>query len=137
MEPELLAAAASTEGVPPLEVEVVAPAVEGVVGPLLVFGVQRVFAMVELLAFLLVRQDFFGSGDVHELLFRLFLLLLVLEVVGVPLLGQLTVRLGHVPLVAVPLQAEDLVVVALRSLLLSLLRSLKAIFGPLEILVQL
>ena len=54
MEPELLAAAASTEGAPPLEVEVVAPTVEGVVGPLLVFGVQRVFAMVELLAFLLV-----------------------------------------------------------------------------------
>ena len=63
-------------------------------------------------------------------------LIVYLEVVWMPLLGQLTVCLGHILLFAVALESQDFVVIPLGGLLLPFLSSLKAIFGTLEILVQ-
>ncbi len=84
-----------------------------------------------------VREDLLGGRDVHELLLRLLLLVLVLEVVRVPLLRQLPVRLVYRPLVGVPPHPQDLVVVPLPRLLLALLRRLKALLGTAERLVEL
>lgn len=60
-------------------------------------GVKGVLASVVLLSHLWIREDFFGGRDVHELLLRHLLLLLVLELVRMPLKGQLLIRLGDPP----------------------------------------
>lgn len=54
-----------------------------------------------------VNEDLLSRRDVDKLLFRLFLLRLRLEVVGMPLLRQLPVRLDDLLLVCTPEKEEE------------------------------
>lgn len=100
------------------------------------FVVKRIFAVVELHSLLVVGQNFFRRGDVHELLLGCLLLRVCLKVVGMPLLGQSSVSFRDFLLGGSSLNSQDLVVIALLGLLLRLPGNLHSLLGSIMILIN-
>lgn len=95
--------------------------------------IQRIFALVEFRPLLFVREDFFGSGDVNELLLGALLLVALLEIIGVPLLRCFSVCLNDIPLLRISRYTQDLIIIPRFRHLLTLLRFLQSLLRPLEI----
>lgn len=99
--------------------------------------IQRILALIKFRPLLVVREDLFGSGDVDELLLSTFLLVSLLEIIGMPLLRRFSVRLNDIPLLRSSRHTQDLVIVSRLRQLLTLLRFLQPLFRPLEVRIYL
>ena len=64
----------------------------------------------------IISEYFFGSCNVHKLLFGSFLLSFVLEIVWMPFLGKFSVSLCNLFFAGVTSQAQNFVVVSLGRL---------------------
>lgn len=99
-------------------------------------GIERILAPVEFGSLLLVRENLLRRCDVEEFLFRLFLLVRVLKIVGMPLLSGFSVSLHDFPFRRSSRYTENLVVVPALGDLLTLLGFLKEFLRPLITLID-
>merc|ERR1712241_1288009 len=103
----------------------------------LFFGIQWIFTTIKFLTHFVIRQDFFGSSDVHEFLFGFFLFFFILEVVWMPLLSQFPVGFVNFLFACVSTHAQDFVVISFTGLFLPFLCSTKSILGWTIIFIKL
>lgn len=97
------------------------------------FRIQGILALIEFRPLLVVREDLFGGGDVDELLLCAFLLVTLLEIIGMPFLRRFPISLDDIPLIRCSWDVQDLIVISRFRHLLPLLRFLQPLFGSLEV----
>lgn len=100
------------------------------------FRVQRIDSLVKLPSLLRIGQHFFGRGHINKLFLCHFLLVAVIRV-GMPFLRSFPVGLDDFLFGCRLFHVQDLVVVSSFRLFLQLSCSLYALFGALEVFVQL
>jgi len=74
--------------------------------------IQRILALIKFRPLLVIRENFFGGGDVDEFLLRAFLLVALLEIIGMPLLRRFPISFDDIPLIRRSWDTQDLIVIS-------------------------
>merc|ERR1712223_1019037 len=103
----------------------------------LFFGIQWIFTTIKFLTHFIIRQDFFGSSDVHKFLFSFFLFFFILEVIWMPLLSQFPVCFVNILFASISTDTQDFVVISFTCLFFPFLCSFKSFLGRTKIFIKL